>query len=106
MVVKIQPNALVLSAIVAPAGNRAMLPHGTLTGRAIVMTTIAIRIVRDQIRLTQVPPNDTFLDILLGQGKMEPAACRLTDRNTAGTIDFHFFAERVLVIFIILYGHH
>lgn len=62
---KIYPDALVVSAIIATAGNRPMHVHRAAFLLLIQMLAVAICPTRDDIRRGEIPVYDAFFHVLL-----------------------------------------
>ena len=69
------------------------------------MGAVTVLVVCDEIRLSQIPPDDPLVDVLFGQRKAQTATSRVTQRNAILAIDLRFTLERVLVFLRFLHHH-
>src|SRR2546428_3000367 len=63
-VVEVLPDPVVLGAAVCAADPRTILVHPAVAGRPIIVDAEAFSGLPDRIRLTQVPPDLSALDLL------------------------------------------
>src|SRR5262249_54846026 len=91
------PDAPVVAAVVGPTGDRPVLVDRAAAAPALEVAAVAVRPAADQIRMGQVPPDDTLLEVLPGEGEAQPTAGRLAEVDAVLTVDPHAVLESVLV---------
>src|SRR5262245_9405679 len=105
LVGKVEPNALVIAAVVTTACERAIVIDRAATRLTFQMDAITILVVpRNHVRPTKIPPNDMLLHILFGERELETAARRLAQMNAVFTVNLGPIFKRVLASWGFLRG--
>jgi hypothetical protein len=65
-VFKIEPDALVVPAIVASAWYRSVLPHGAAARATLEVCAVSVFVLSDEVWPPQVPLDNSLIHVLFG----------------------------------------
>src|SRR5262249_36299859 len=99
-VLKIEPDTLVLAAVVTAADDRPAVVDTATPCLGCKMVTIAIRPLADHVRMTQIPFDAAFFNVLNGKRKAQSAAGGATEMHTVFAINTHLVVIAVFVLLV------
>src|SRR5262249_28849567 len=101
-VLKIQPDLIVLAAIISATWHRSLLTHCATASATLQMRAVPILFLRDHVGLAQIPMHDAFTNVLLREGERKTTTCSLAKMNAILTINLHLTLESVFVVLRLL----
>ena len=66
LVLEVQPDAVVVAAVIAPAWHRPILSHSAAAGAMLYVSAITVLAVRDHVWISEISLNYSFVYVLLG----------------------------------------
>ncbi|MBV9301614.1 MAG: hypothetical protein JOY62_01215 [Acidobacteriaceae bacterium] len=104
LVVEIEPDPLVVPAIITTAWHGTVLAHRAPARTPFEVRAIPIFVVSNEIWASELPFNDSLVDVLPGQREAESATASLTELDPILAVDLCFVLERVFILLGVL--HH
>src|SRR5215475_15550008 len=66
------------------------------------MGAVAVFLLRDDVRLAEIPVNDAFADVLFRESKGKSTTSGLAEMNAIFAVDLRLTLESILVVFGLL----
>src|SRR5215469_1522315 len=67
LVLKVDPDALVVAAVIGATRHGTVFPYPATASASLDVRAVAVLVVRNEVRVSQVPFDDAFVNVLFGQ---------------------------------------